>query len=164
MSIAIQIAKALKEHLIEMAAGDNLPKDLNQLDPRAFYNALKPVEDMEILIRGLRMDAVSALNDDWDKSDEGFAQQVRDIDELVRGNFEKAVEFRVYLVSMGVKPLPEQYFNREGVNPLLLSDNEFRELSEAQGLVYSSFGGFAEAFNYGTSPPDTDSYMRTLPF
>jgi len=82
-NIARSLAINIKRKLIELKNTGLIPNDLNKLYPDVFHDTMNCVDEMESLLRTLRQDAEMALNDDWDRSDEGFISQIELIDRLL---------------------------------------------------------------------------------
>jgi len=70
----------LKAILIELAVNDELPMDMTQLDSSIFDPCTTKLVDALIT---LQEDAEWALDDRWDRGDEGFKAQVRLIEKVL---------------------------------------------------------------------------------
>lgn len=81
----MSIQQQIKQVLIDLAANDNLPLDLHQLDESLFDPVIDPV--LEVL-ETLRTDAEMALDGSWDHTTadgkEGFDSQIILIDTILR--------------------------------------------------------------------------------
>jgi hypothetical protein len=71
----------LKAVLIELAVNDELPMDMTQLDSSIFDPCTIPLVDALIT---LQEDAEWALDDRWDRSDDGFKAQVELIENVLK--------------------------------------------------------------------------------
>lgn len=81
----MSIQQQIKQVLIDLAANDNLPLDLNELDESLFDPVIDPVINV---LETLRTDAEMALDGSWDHSSpegqEGFECQITLIDTILR--------------------------------------------------------------------------------
>ncbi len=71
----------LKAVLIELAVNDELPLDMTTLDSSVFDPCTTPLVDALIT---LQEDAEWALDDRWDRSDDGFKAQVELIENVLK--------------------------------------------------------------------------------
>ena len=72
--------KKLKDILIELAVNDELPLDMTTLDSSVFDPCTTPLVDALIT---LQEDAEWALDDRWDRSDDGFKAQIELINSVI---------------------------------------------------------------------------------
>jgi hypothetical protein len=63
----------IKDIIVQLAVNDELPMDLTTLDSSVFDSCTTPVVDALIT---LQEDAFWALDDRWDRGDEGFQAQI----------------------------------------------------------------------------------------
>jgi len=70
----------LKAILIELAVNDELPMDMTTLDASIFDPCTTPLVDALIT---LQEDAEWALDDRWDRSDDGFKAQIELINSVI---------------------------------------------------------------------------------
>jgi hypothetical protein len=70
----------LKAILIELAVNDELPMDMTTLDASVFDPCTTPLVDALIT---LQEDAEWALDDRWDRSDDGFKAQIELINSVI---------------------------------------------------------------------------------
>ena len=93
-----EIAKQIKDALIELAIKDKLPLDLNQLDINIFEKILAPIEKVikakNRVLKTVRKDAEMALNGKWaiaenatEECKKGFGCQIELIDKVVNKDF-----------------------------------------------------------------------------
>ena len=72
--------KKLKDILIELAVNDELPLDMTTLDSSVFDPCTTPLVDALIT---LQEDAEWALDDRWDRSDDGFKAKIELINSVI---------------------------------------------------------------------------------
>lgn len=70
----------LKAILIELAVNDELPMDMTTLDASVFDPCTTPLVDALIT---LQEDAEWALDDRWDRTDDGFKAQIELINSVI---------------------------------------------------------------------------------
>ena len=70
----------LKAILIELAVNDELPMDMTTLDSSVFDPCTTPLVDALIT---LQEDAEWALDDRWDRTDDGFKAQIELINSVI---------------------------------------------------------------------------------
>lgn len=75
----------LKDILVLLAADDKLPLDMTQLDSSVFEPVIRPMVDTFVT---LHTDAVMALNNEWDRSDNGFECQLTLIERIIDIDYE----------------------------------------------------------------------------
>ncbi len=80
MKTEIHYAEEIKDILVAMAIEDKLPLDMTTLDSEVFEKVFEP---LLTTLKTLREDAEMALNDSWNRSDEGFEAQLILIDEVI---------------------------------------------------------------------------------
>lgn len=80
MKTEIHYAEEIKDILVAMAIEDKLPLDMTTLDSEVFEKIFEP---LLTTLKTLREDAEMALNDSWNRSDEGFEAQLILIDEVI---------------------------------------------------------------------------------
>lgn len=76
----LKYGEKIKEVLIQLAVEDELPLDMTQLDSSVFDPCISPLVDTLICIQE---DANMALNNSWDRSDDGFEAQIQLIDSVL---------------------------------------------------------------------------------
>jgi len=69
----LNYSEKIKAVLIELAVNDELPMDMTQLDASIFNPCIEPLVDTLISIQE---DAEMALDNRWDRSDDGFEAQI----------------------------------------------------------------------------------------
>jgi len=69
----LNYCEKIKAVLIELAVNDELPMDMTQLDASLFYPCIEPLVDTLISIQE---DAEMALDNRWDRTDDGFEAQI----------------------------------------------------------------------------------------
>lgn len=69
----LKYGEKIKEVLIQLAVDDELPMDMTQLDSSIFDPCISPLVDTLICIQE---DANMALDNSWDRSDDGFEAQL----------------------------------------------------------------------------------------
>jgi len=74
------IKTALKAKLIELQKAGKLPADMNQLDIDVFDEPLKPVKEE---LQTLQKSCEEALDETWDRSDDGFQAMIDNIDTIL---------------------------------------------------------------------------------
>lgn len=70
----------LKDILVQLAIEDKLPLDMTQLDSSVFDPVIRPMVDTLITLHN---DSVMALNDEWDRSDDGFVAELELIERII---------------------------------------------------------------------------------
>jgi hypothetical protein len=70
----------IKDIIVQLAVDDELPMDLTTLDSSVFDSCTTPVVDALIT---LQEDAFWALDDRWDRGDEGFQAQIDLVDNVL---------------------------------------------------------------------------------
>ena len=72
-SSLLHYSEKIKEVLIQLAVNDELPMDMTQLDASIFNPCIEPLVDTLISIQE---DAEMALDNRWDRTDDGFEAQI----------------------------------------------------------------------------------------
>lgn len=73
-------AKKIKDKLVSMAMNNTLPMDMTTLDSTIFEKIIQPLCDT---LETIYEDANMALDDSWDRGDDGFQVQQDLIDGLL---------------------------------------------------------------------------------
>ena len=74
-------SQKIKDILVQLACEDELPMDMTQLDSSIFDPCTTPLVDALIT---LQEDAEWALDDRWDRGDDGFKAQVQLIENVLK--------------------------------------------------------------------------------